>query len=170
MGNKFSSIANYTKYIKQNFKTTATFRVGNFYSYFYLFDKTLPFDTIKYYDLFPLVFVYEFRSDIKGLFRGINFHHLPVEIRLEWFELINNMFTDDIKRNRILFRLADWNKLFRMFKRASKASVRQYYMQNIRELRKVPARNMKETLKYYAKTYYGVNISQVETKYLLTRI
>jgi len=169
---EFGQIAKYVRYLKQ-FPRATSIKKGEFYAYFYKFDETLPFKTIKFWDLMPFTFIYENYSTKDGtkMSRGLNFHFLPVHVRKIWLsravKLLNeNDFEDD---NRLI-RLAKWRTLYLMLKKASKFSVRQYNMKNMVQVRRIPNDMVNQTMNYYARTYYGINIGTTEKRYLVFRI
>jgi len=66
-------------------------------------------DTLPYYDIFPLVLPLEFYED--G-FLGINFHYLPIPIRIMFLERLARYATGpiDVENKKSKF-LVDYNKL-----------------------------------------------------------
>ena len=57
-----------------------------------------------------------------------------------------------------------------MYRKATKFSVRNYNAEKIRYLRKIPNEEVRETLKFVAKTYLGVNVGNIENRYKTFRI
>jgi hypothetical protein len=169
-GKQFGVLKNYTKFLKDNFSKTKRMMVGNFYTFTYWFEKDQDFNTIKYYDFMPLIFFFGINEKHKNLYQGINFHHLPLQARKIYMEKMKSLVTEDFDNDRRLVRLARYTALFKMFRKATKFSTRQYEVANMRDIRKIPNTMVEEALQYYAKTYYGINISNVEKKYLAFRI
>lgn len=169
MADRFGSIRNYNEFLRSFPRMQRLFR-GNFYAFTYDFDLNQRFEKIKYWDLVPLIFVTGRIKSKKNIIQGINFHHLPINIRLVYLNLIKKISTAEFENDRRLVRLAKYEALFKMFRKATKFGVRNYDMRNIKGLRKVPNSNIEEALRYYARTYYGINISNVEKNYLMFRI
>ena len=166
---EFGRIAKYVKYLRQ-FPRAGQVKPGNFYAYVYDFDKeTEPYRVIKFWDTMPFTFVYELNAPIKGMYRGINFHHVPVRPRQIWLARANQLVEEDMRANKRLVRLSRWYILFHMLKKLSKKSVRNYYMERTHKLRRIPNDAVAQAMRYYANTYYGINISNVEKEYLKFR-
>lgn len=167
----YGQVVKYVKHLKQ-FPRATRILPGNFYAYFYMFDRTLPYNEIKYWDLMPLSFIYETykTKDGEKMARGINLHHSPVRPRQIWLSRAKNIVNEDFDRNSRLIRLTRWRLLYLMMRKLSLKSVRQYNMMNMRQIRQIPNDMIEETLKFYAKTWYGINIGRVEKDYLVFRI
>ena len=170
---EFGNLSKYVKFLKSNFPVATTIRPGNFYAYTYRFDrKSEPYKVLKFWDVMPFTFVYELHrnKDNEKMYRGINFHHVPVRPRQIWLRKTINITGEAFEQNRKLIRLASWMRLFLMMKKLSRKSVRQYYIKRTLQPRLIPNDRVEEVIKYYAKTYYGIGISQVEAEYLLFRL
>lgn len=168
---EFGQIGKYVKYLKQ-FPRAISILPGNFYSYFYQFDETLDFKIIKFWDLMPFTFIYEnyTTKDRKKMSRGINLHHAPIHPRKLWLAQAKKLATANFENDSRLIRLAKWRTLYLMMKKLSKFSVRQYNIKSMRQVRIIPNDMVEQTLKYYARTYLGINIGRVEKDYLVFRI
>jgi len=170
---EFGVLAKYVKFIKDNFPRAKVIRPGEFYAYTYRFDKTqYPYSELKFWDVMPLVFVYELHKNKENekMFRAINFHHAPVRPRQIWLNRTINLTGEAFERNKRLTRLASWQRLFVMMKKISKKTVRQYYLKRMIQPRHIPNDRVEEVIRYYARTYYGISISQVEAQYLIFRL
>jgi len=170
---EFGNLARYVRFVKDNFPIAKVIRPGNFYVCVYRFNrKTEPYSVLKFYDIYPFIFVYELHKnkDKDKMFRGINFHHVPIRSRKLWLGRTKRLIGESFDENKRLIRLAAWQRLFVMMKKLSKASVRQYYLKRVVQPRLVPNDRVDELLNYYAKTYYGVSINQIEAQYLLFRL
>ena len=168
---EFGQVAKYVKYLKQFPKATSILP-GNFYVYIYMFDRTLDFNIIKFWDLIPLTFIYENYKTNDGvkMTRGINFHHVPIFPRKLWLSKAKQLVNEDFDRDSRLIRLAKWKRLYIMMKKLSKKSVRQYNLKSMRQVRRIPNNMIEETMNYYARTWYGINIGRVEKDYMVFRI
>lgn len=168
---RYASISSYVKYLKQ-FPKANNIKIGRFYVYFYMFDKSQDFSIIKFYDLMPFSFIYDFykTKDGRKFIRGLNFHHANMLSRFIWLSRVRNLVNEDFENNNRLIRLAKWNRLFLLMKKLSKKTVRQYNIENIREIREIPNNMVEETLRFYARTHYGISINKVESEYLVYRI
>jgi hypothetical protein len=97
MAESFDSIKEYVKYLK-TFPVARRIHFGNFYSFVYNFDsENKSFNEIKYYDLMPLIFVTGRSKDYPTLIQGINFHHMPLNVRNAYIQIMKNLVRDDLK-------------------------------------------------------------------------
>jgi len=170
---EFGALTKYVKFIKTNFPVAQTIKPGNFYAYTYRFDKkSEPYNVLKFWDVMPFAFVYELHKNKENekMFRAINFHHVPVRPRQLWLNRTVKITGEAFAENKRLHRLASWQRLYIMMKKISKKSVRQYYLKRMIQPRQIPNDRVEEVIKYYAKTYYGVSISQIEAQYLIFKI
>ena len=155
------SLNEYLEYVKNSNPRSARILTGRFYTYNYLFPKNQNFEKIKWYDRFPLVFVIENRGKT---FIGINFHHAPVLPRQIWLARVRKL-TALLDKDRRMQTIAEWQRMFYMYKKISDFSVRQYRKDRVQDLRRVPQTLIDDMMKQYANTHYGVNEGQVADKY-----
>jgi len=170
--NYYGQVVKYVRYIKQ-FPKANSILPGRMYAYFYMFDKDQDFNLIKFWDLMPLTFMYENYKTKDGvkMSRGLNLHHAPVRPRQIWLSRAKKIVNEnDFQDNTRLIMLAKWRRLYLMMMKFSKKSVRQYNIKNMRQVRQIPNDMIEETLKFYARTWYGINIGRVEKDYLIFRI
>jgi hypothetical protein len=166
MADSFENIKEYVKYLR-TFPLSRRIFLGSFYSFVYDFDKeNKSFNEIKYYDLMPLVFITGRHEKYPNLIQGINFHHMPLNVRNKYIEIIKTLVKEDFEKDKRLVSIARYDLLVKMFRKATKIAVRNYYIENISDLRKVENSDIEKTLKYYANTYYGINISNMERNYI----
>ena len=165
---QFGNLNQYINFLK-TFKKVGKILPGNFYSFVYVIDRTQDYERIKFYDLMPLIFVTTFNTKTKT-FTGINLHHLPVDVRKVWIDTLKKFQLNSFSKNKRLLTMADYDKLYLMFRKATKFSVRQYSLTEIRGLRRLENTDIDTAINFYSKTYYGANISMVEKKYLKFRI
>jgi len=149
-----------------SFDRSTMIRPGSFYQYWYrgLQDRIdVPLE-----DKTPLVFIYEVDYQ-KRIAKGLNFHHIPVNIRTEWLLIMRQRFPKQFEsdeRFNAFIGEERYKSLWRAFKWAANASVRQYRMENIKFLRKIPNNRIAEAFKFYARTYNNASISQIEQRFL----
>lgn len=165
--NNFANLGKYVRYINTSFEKRTKLFVGSFYSFVYDFDKNQNFNKIKFYDMMPLIYLFDKHPNHKNIVRGINFHHMPINIRYIYTSKMRNIAENNFKKNTRILMLTEYAKLFNMYRKATKASIRQYDITKIRDLRKIPNSQIENVLGYYAKTYYGINIGMVEANYLM---
>jgi len=163
-------LTHYKKYIE--FFDRATIIIsGYMYAYYYMFQrKGVPLDRLRFYDWWPLTFV--FQVDYKERrFYGLNFHHLPVRTRLIWLARIKRLYqakfpTDETKRNFLTpKRIPMTYKRLVLILIKSKYGVRQYRMDRVRKLRIVPNTQWEQAMRYFPKTYYQVSYDQKVNAY-----
>ena len=138
-------------------------RVGRFYTYQYNFDKSGDYNEIKYWDVFPLVFVYMKKG--KNFF-GLNFHHIPLQSRYIWIARLKKVVEYQYNKDKPLTAF-DYQNLYNMFKKAT-YGVRQYKRMSVRNLKRIETPDqVEELMKIIANTYYGVNYNMVAERYRL---
>lgn len=158
-----ANIGTYHKYLKETGIPSSRVITGRFYTYSYLFDKTKKdFKDLKYYDVFPLVFVYEQRGQN---FMALNFHHIPPKARAIWLSRARFLSEYLIENDRRVTNLTNFNTLYAMYKKASSASVRQYKKERVRNLRRVESENLDEIMAFIANTYFGISVPQMISAY-----
>lgn len=170
MATNYGLITEYISYLK-TFKRSATIRPGYFYLYNYAFYEHYPIEELKFYDYWPLTFVFQIMRKPQGqYFLGMNFHHMPVKARQYWLNRVKRMarvyFEKGGVRRLPAFNYDNATKVMRK----GKLTVRQYRNEAVRNLRIVPLEELDTLMKFYAKTYYGVTIAQVRAKYLRERV
>jgi hypothetical protein len=160
------SVDNYIKFLS-NFERVSTIKPGFVYAYVYRSSKEYPIDTLKFFDIFPLAFITDVDYS-KQTFHGLNFHHMPVPLRLLWYRRISAIINIQkvLTMKKTVNNLA-WLNYSRMKKvfQFSDRIVRQYRFDRVKLLRIVPFENMQEILRLYANTYYGVTVNQVNRKF-----
>jgi len=163
----YGVLQRYIEHLKQ-FPRTRIMRPGYFYAFTYKIDRTLPYEKIKFYDLMPFVFSYDKYKD-KGdndMIRGLNFHHLPIAARQFWLDRVMEVSKEQINEDKRLLRLIRYQRLHFLYKKAANACTRHYRMNRIFAMRRIPNTAVEETLKFYARTYYGINIGIVEKNFI----
>ncbi len=164
----FRSINDYIKQIR-TFKRAANIFTGQLYAYNYLFTKapnfeSAEFDVVKFYDFYPATFVFDVNRETKT-FHGLNFHHMPVKARKLWLTRVQKIVPKPFETSGVTrIRNLTFPKLKVLFKK-SMFGVRQYRMDRVRQLRIVPNQDWEELFEFFAKTYFGVTLAQVEAKY-----
>jgi hypothetical protein len=168
---EYGQIVKYVRFLKQFPKATSILP-GNFYAYFYMFNKDQEYSVIKFWDLMPLTFAYEnYKSkDNVLLMRGLNMHHAPIRPRQIWLARSKKLMGEGFDDNSRLLKIAKWRTLYLMMKKLSMVSVRQYNMKNMVQVRQIPNDRIDEALLYYSRTYYGINIGRIEKDYMIFRI
>lgn len=153
------SRVDYKQYLKQ-FKYTGKPIVGYLYSFNYLFTNHEKFDETKmsikqFYDFYPISFIFDVNPKTRT-FKGLNLHHLPVQSRLIWLARISR-FKRGGERMMIPYEL-----LKPMFYKATYA-VRQYRMDSMRYISKIPFEKWNELSRWTPKYLYASTLEQ-ETK------
>lgn len=165
---QFLTINKYIQFLRKNYKRTKIIHRGFLYTYPYFFNrapgfKEEDFEKIKFYDFFPLVFVFDVNRKNKT-FVGLNFHHLPVKSRQIWLKRVQKIRKNIFERegtNRVILK---YNTLKFLVKK-SMFGIRQYRFDRIGELRMIPNQDWEKLFSLYGRTYYGVSLRQIEDKY-----
>jgi hypothetical protein len=166
----YSNLNKYIRYINESFEPRQKLFIGSFYSYVYELtqeDKiNIPYNKLKFYDLMPLTYFFDVHPKHPHLLRGINFHHLPINIRLLYLTKMKKITESAFNRDTRLLILNEYRILLNMYRKATRASIRNYDVSKIRDARKIPNSKIQETLNWYASTHYGIGIGMVESRYL----
>lgn len=167
----YTNVNEYLKYIKDNFKLTGNINAGRFYHYFYNFSREYPWKELKFYDFFPLTFIFE-RDGKYAL--GLNFHHLSEKPRHIWLDRVRKLskqLDEQIKikglGGRPVYKIynLDYPRVYKILMK-SKIGIRRYRLDRISQLRAVDLAQLDETMKWISKTYMGVTIKQIQKRYL----
>ena len=139
---------------------------GFFYSYAYAFAKTDVWTKLRLYDYHPLAFIYWMeRKNGHTYAWGINFHRLPVQIRLM---LLNKIFSmaginpsSASARKRLLWTFARMKPLLRKLAFA----VRLYRVDRMRNIRGVSLKYVKQLMVFYPETLYRAPVADLFKAY-----
>jgi len=159
---QYSSFNNYLEYLKSNFRINSVIRKGHFYTYLYKFGKDYPDDILKYFDWWPLTFIFDVNYD-KKYFVGMNLHHMPVLSRQIWVSRLKKVSAENFENNKQPIRI-NYPSLISMFKKSG-FIVRNYRMDRVNLLRKVQLNSVDEVVRYYSDTYYKVSYEQSANRY-----
>jgi len=167
----FKSISDYRHYIKETFDRIGTVRAGRFYLYFYNFATDYPWDELKFYDWMPLTYVWE--RD-KTHFIGMNFHHMPVRPRLLWMGRVRKLAKQIDEAIAIkglggqpIWKIRNLNypRVYQIL-RKSKIAIRRYRLDRVKDLRAVDIRYVEDVMHWIARTYMGVSVKTMTSRYL----
>lgn len=170
---KYSDISEYFKFLNYSFERTNNIQVGKFYSFTYHFDFwKYGWDNVKFYDWYPFSFIFEINAE-KNYAVGLNFHHIPLIPRQIWLKRVLKLGSSIGSKVRIVqfggrpvFKISGLNyPLVYKVLRKSKIAIRRYNLHKMEDIRAIPIKYVEETLRYYAKTYYGVGINQIWRRY-----
>lgn len=161
MASDYKSVSEYLKKADEVGNRATVIRKGRFYAYQYVFNKDNSFNEIKFWDVFPLTFVFE----VKGrYFWGLNFHHIPRQSRLIWLARIKKIYEMQIENDKALTSL-NYSRLFSAFKKAT-YGIRQYRIDRVKSLKRIATPDqVDELMRIVSDTYYGVNATAVFQKY-----
>ena len=169
---KYRNINEYLGYIEHTFQRAGNVKPGSLYTYKYDFlmnpeNKNLPHGEIKFWDFFPLTYVFAVNQK-QRTFTGLNMHRLPLEERLFWLDRITKMYDDKFKikeANQLPIIYYEALKGIGVYKKSTIWATRQYALYRGFDYRIIPLEYWNELFKFYASTFYGVNMNQVASKY-----
>lgn len=163
----YANVKDYFAYLT-NFERASVIKPGSFYSYAYASSKEYPIDILKFFDIFPLVFVTGVDPRNK-IFRGLNFHHMPVPERMLWFKrmkiIINLQKMLTLKKSVESLPWMNYKRMLLIHQELDKVARNYRYDRVKGSLRLIPFEDLGEVLKFYARTYYGVGIKDVVRKF-----
>lgn len=162
---KVQGLQDYLKVI-QGFPKVKMPLPGYFYSYAYAFAKTDTWSKLRLYDYHPLAFIYWMERKNGNIYAwGINFHRLPVQIRLQ---LLNKIFsmsginpTSVTARKRLLW---NFQRMKPLLKKLSFA-VRLYRVDRMRNIRGISLRYVKQLMVFYPETLYRARVADLFSAY-----
>lgn len=162
---RFANINSYIKYIRENFSTVGKTNnlLGSLFVYNYKFNMNPDFynkdyDEIKFYDWMPATYIFNIRPESKTFF-GLNLHHLPLKARDYWLTRFSGINTQGKDRFYLPY------DVLKVMHIKSKFGIRQYRMDRTFNIRLVPFSYWGELFDFYAKTYFGVTIKDVQMRY-----
>jgi hypothetical protein len=91
---------------------------------------------------------------------------MPINIRFLYVQKMKKLATNNFNKDTRILLLNEYDKLVNMYRKATRASIRNYDVSRIKHLRKIPNSEINKVLDYYSDTYYGINIGMVEARYL----
>jgi hypothetical protein len=130
------------------------------------FDRT-SFEETRFYDWFPLCFIYDaYKSkDHELIYRGLNFHHIPVRARRLWMTRLRKFIGDDeLNDDERIKQMIQYKELFYLFRKAT-FGIRQYRRDRMFEIRRVPANKLDDYMSFASKTYFSATLSEVGLNY-----
>lgn len=171
MNDMFTSLMLYLHELKK-LKKASTIRGGYFYAYKYFFHKTYPYEELKFYDWYPLIFCFgirqpevNFTKDSGQYFYGLNLHHIPVAARRYWLSRVKQIASKQFETGGYkILPIRNYEQLLKAMKKA-KIGVRKYRFEAVKDLRKVSLDEIDGLMEWYSKTYYGVTINEIQARY-----
>ena len=168
----YKSLPEYIKFLKTELPQPVNkIYPGRFYCYNYKFAMdNIPYSKLKFYDYMPLIYCFEVKQ---FGWVGINFHHMPVDARNFWLNKLiklSEKVEEQIRyvdvENKRLYKIPNFNypKCYMILKK-SKIAIRQYLTKRAKNLRPVPLWLIRDVMQFYARTYYGVGINQIDARY-----
>lgn len=140
---------------------------GHFYSYAYQFDKSAPYDKLRFYDYHPLTFIYWVGKSKAGkpIAMGINFHRLPIQVRLT---LINKIFkVSNVNPSSVTARkkIQLTYQTLKPFLKKLPFAVRMYRVDRMRKTRIIHLRYIRQLLTFYPETIYKSTVRELFDEY-----
>jgi hypothetical protein len=169
---RLKRLPSYIKYTREQGEPATIVLPGYFYTYNYRFNLNpnfhkLDFDEVRFYDWFPLTFIYDGYKNKEGklVYRGLNFHHLPVRARRLWLTRLRKYIgEDELDNNERIIKMIDYKPLFYLFRKAT-FGIRNYRRERMFNIRKVPTHLIDDYMSFASKTYFAATLSQVGLNY-----
>tara|TARA_R110001606_G_scaffold97248_1_gene215005 strand:- start:10306 stop:10842 length:537 start_codon:yes stop_codon:yes gene_type:complete len=143
---------------------------GEFYTFAYDYHlnpdiKKVKKDSLDYYDTLPLVYVFNLRKAKDTLYyECLNLHHLPLKTRKIWLTKLKKVAGIFMKNESPIILPSGLMKSL-MIK--PKYGYRQYHINRIKYLKRVPFKNIDELAKFAAPTYDASQYQDVAQRYSL---
>lgn len=158
-----------TDYVKalNDFPLATKLEAGKFYSYGYQFDKNTPYDKLRFYDYYPLAYIYWIGKSKAGkpIAMGINFHRLPIQVR---YTLINKIFkSSNIDPTTVTARkrLKHTFQTLKPYLKKLPFAVRMYRIDRMRRTRVIHLRYIRQLLTFYPETTYDSTMRELFNAY-----
>lgn len=170
---RLKRLPSYLKYTREQGEETSLVRPGFFYTYNYRFNLNpmfpkLSFEEIRFYDWFPLSFIYDaYKEKATGklVYRGLNFHHLPVRARRLWLTRLRKVIgEDEFNEDMQIHQMVDYDKLFYLFRKAT-FGVRNYRRERMFNIKRVSHNKIDDYMSFASKTYFSSTLTQVGLNY-----
>ena len=154
-----NSRANYLKNLKDMVNPVNDIRAGLFYSFSYRSQaKEKTVNQFAFTDFNPLIYLYGPIG--KDKLEGLNFHFLPVDVRLAWLDIVDKMAGGAISNNE---RITIPPEMLKRISTKIEFARRVYDVKGIREWKRVNSENMWDLCKMTPGTYGGANYNTVAT-------
>jgi len=152
-----SSRTDYFKFLKECIDPVNDMRVGLFYAFTYNSQaKEETVNQFAFTDFNPLIFLYGPVG--KDKLEALNFHFLPVEVRLTWLDIVDKMSQGAISNDgRVTIPMYMLKKLGVKLEFARRV----YDVKGIKEWRRVYSSTMWDLCKFTPNTYGGANYETV---------
>lgn len=162
----FKSLDEYNSKLKK-YKPTKGVEIMGAYSYLYDYSTDYDFEKLKYFDFFPLTIL--FSENGKGNVWGLNFHHLPLLTRSWLLSRLKSGQPHNFK-NKSNFKLNITYLTLKSILKKAPLAVRQYRIDRMHDVRKIPNVDLQELVKYQPPTFHAVEFPAVVKKYSSTKI
>lgn len=139
---------------------------GFFFSYAYKFALNYDPAKLKYFDYHPLTYIYA-AFNIRGrlYYMGINFHRIPIQMRLLLINKMLKMAGVDPAKARATKRLHyNYKNMLPLLKKV-KFAVRMYRADRVHKARLVPLKFVRQMLVFYPETLYRTTIGDLFSAY-----
>lgn len=164
------TISEYNKFIDENTLVDNRFLTGYFYTYYYDYRQDymsfskVPKRIRDFYDGRPLVFIYEkyITKSGKRMARGVNLHYLPMRARVVFLSLFRKLTEHSMNAET---RVSIPNEVLLKLFRKIPFAVKQYNINKINKLRKVPFSKIYEASKYTPPSHEGMSYEEIANEY-----
>jgi len=136
------SFKQYDRFVTKNAKRKSKIQKGKFYTFVYDYKLDYNFNELKFFDSYPLTFIYSITYSTQTYFTGINFHHLPIKIRKK---ILDGLLSKNLKT-------ISYNDL-KVIEKTSPFAVRKYLVDSVVKLYEVDETNIDEFIQIATKTY-----------------
>jgi hypothetical protein len=172
MAKKLDTVTSYNEYVNENAKIDNQFYPGYFYTYYYDYKQDvtafykIPKPVRDFYDGRPLVFMFEryVTKDGRKMARGINLHYMPVMARQIWLQNLARVASEYIKNEA---RIQVPKELILQLTLKTKFAIKQYDINKISKVRKVPFSNIGPLANFTPPTHEGKSYYEIATEYRL---
>lgn len=159
------SINKYLDEIHEMGSLDTKIRLGAFYTYYYdvfASDSKRDFDIFRWFDKHPLIFVLGRGVNKQGemYIQGINFHFMPIDLRLHWFDELDNAYNHTLTNKNQFIRMHP--KLVLQLYKNAYYTIRNYIPTRIRSPYRLDTTVIRDVLELDPRSHVGTNRRELD--------
>ncbi len=168
-----TSINDYQSFLIKNTHIDNQFLPGYFYTYHYDYKQDMnkflkyPKEVRDFFDGRPLMYLmnrYVTQDGNTQIARGINLHYMPISARIFWVNALQKIAPGYMEREQ---RILIPTELIPNLTRKTSFALKQYNINKVKYVRKVPFSIIKELLAFIPPTHEGKSYDEIAAEYRL---
>lgn len=168
-----SGINDYQTFLLENTTVDNQFLPGYFYTYHYDYRQDItkflkyPKEVRDFFDGRPLVYLmdrYVTKDGQSQIGRGVNLHYMPIPARKNWVNALRNVAPGYMEREQRILIPKD---IIPLLTRKTPFALKQYNINKIKYVRKVPFSVINELVNFIPPTHEGKSYDEISAEYKL---